>query len=218
MGMETVKNLLKKFYLYFAFMWLFLGSAVYFIDKPAFKKWYYFIILLVMVFAVALIVYFCKRKINRKIESPDCEIEIVFDDLLSLKNHTVVIPVNDVFDTEIGNIIDINSIQGQFTESIYHGNIGDLNNDIDQQLISQKKYAINDPDKLYGKKTRYPLGTCIALGNEPRYLLLVIAKMDKTYERAEKVSIDDLWDVFSKLQFEKSLIIFLYHTCCLFLQ
>jgi hypothetical protein len=27
----------------------------------------------------------------------------------------------------------------------------------------------------------------------------VIAKMDKTYERAEKVSIDDLWDVFSKL-------------------
>lgn len=203
--METIKVFAKQYYKIFSLIWLFLGSALYFINYEPLKKWYYYILLAIIVF-VGIIIDFCfKHKVRHKIQSLDTDIEIVCQDILSYTKGSIVIPLNDVFDTELGDIISIDSIQGQFTQRIYKGNISKLNDDINVKLNEFDKYSIYEEEKAYGKKKRYPIGTVIDIGTTPKYLLSVVAKMENTNKKALKVTADDLWIVLSNLwEFNRS--------------
>ncbi len=127
----------------------------------------------------------------------DVDIEIVFRDIFTFNKGSIVIPVNDVFDTNPGEIISSNSIQGQFTQQIYRGNISQLDSEISAKIEPYEKYAVYDEDKRYGKNRRFPLGTVIELGNNPKYLLVVVAKMDSYAKKVRKVTTDDLWKILS---------------------
>lgn len=203
--METIKTLTKQYYKIFSLIWLFLGSALYFINYEPIKKWYYYIFLAIVLFICIIIDFFFKRKVHHKIQSLDIDIEIVCQDILSFTKGSIVIPFNDVFDTELGDIISIDSIQGQFTQKIYKGNIAKLNEDINGKLNEFDKYSIYEEEKAYGKKKRYPIGTVIDIGTTPKYLLSVVAKMENANKKAHKVTSDDLWLVLSNIwQFNRS--------------
>jgi len=197
--METIKILVKQYYRTFSLIWLFLGSALYFINYEPLKKWYYYILLALAVFVGIIIDFFLKRKVHHKIPSLDTDILIVCRDILSFAEGSIVIPLNDVFDTELGDIISIDSIQGQFTQKIYKGNTAKLNEDMNLKLNEFDKYSIYEEEKAYGKKKRYPIGTIIDIGTSPKYLLSVVAKMENVNKKAHKVTSDDLWLVLSNI-------------------
>ncbi|MTJ17659.1 hypothetical protein FJR09_01265 [Dolichospermum sp. UHCC 0406] len=84
----------------------------------------------------------------------------------------IVIGANDVFDTELGEIIKSSSVQGQFLKQIYKGKQDELDVDIETALQEYIGNRNLDPDKKRGKAWRYPIGTTITLGSyEKRYFL-----------------------------------------------
>jgi hypothetical protein len=205
MVMATIVSFLKYFYQCFTVSWLFISPATYFFDAALFKKWYYYVFLLFFVLIISSISYFSISKIEHKIKSLDCQIEVVFDDILSLKRRTIVIPVNDVFDTELGETISLNSVQGQFTQKIFDNDVAKLDQTIENELRYYNGERIVDSTKKYGKNVRYPIGTIIKVGNNPKYILLVSARMEAEKKKARKITIDELWENLSSLwEFNKS--------------
>jgi len=111
------------------------------------------------------------------LSSPNSTITIKVGDIFKENGH-LVIGMNDVFDTEVGEIIRQDSIQGQFLDRIYKGDRERLDKDIYNALKEVRDKAIQDPSKVRGKNQRYPIGTTITLGSEGhRYFLNAYGRM-----------------------------------------
>ena len=130
--------------------------------------------------------------------SNNCTLTIKVGDLFKEEGH-LVIGINDVFDTEIGEIIKQYSVQGQFLEKIYQGNLQSLDRDIDN-AISEKglQPIIVDSTKIKGKNKRFPLGTTITLGSGTKcYFLSAYSCMGSDLKA--KSTIDNLWVSLSEI-------------------
>lgn len=101
-----------------------------------------------------------RLEISRQLSSPDTKIIIKVGDLFN-QQENLVIGMNDVFDTEKGNIIKPKSIQGQFLTKIYN----DDRTRLDRELSSALRgiSASRDSQKNQGKNMRYPIGTVATL-------------------------------------------------------
>lgn len=193
---------LKRFLIFFSSnfgaFWLFLEPASFFLpEKLKFGLSGYLSLALISL-TFAIIQNFPKISVSCKLSSPDTTIEIKVDDIFQEKGH-LVIGFNDVFDTELGEIIRASSVQGQFLKREYKGNQDKLNSDIGialQEHIDRRKL---DPDKKRGKAWRYPIGTTITLGTyEKRYFLTAYGYMrnDLTVKSNPdyiSISLDKLW-------------------------
>lgn len=101
------------------------------------------------------------------LSSPDSVVEIKIGDLFDEPGH-LVIGANDVFDTELGEVIKPSSVQGQFLRRVYGGDINRLDADIDAVLQNLGVKPTKEPNKKKGKVWRYPVGTTITLGTADR--------------------------------------------------
>lgn len=192
------KRFLISFSSNFGAFWLLLEPASFFLpEKLKFGLGGYFSLVLIS-FAFAVIQNLPKISVSCKLSSPDTNIEIKVGDIFQENGH-LVIGFNDVFDTELGEIIRVSSVQGQFLKREYIGNQDKLDSDIEialQEYISSRKL---DPDKKRGKVWRYPIGTTITLGSyEKRYFLTAYGYMrnDLTVESNSdyiSTSLDKLW-------------------------
>ncbi len=108
----------------------------------------------------ALITIIPRRKISRQLTLPDTKITVKVGDLFQ-EDGNLVIGMNDVFDTEKGNIIKPNSIQGQFLTKIYNDDRLRLDRDIEDALRGAS--YVQDNQKTQGKSKRYPIGTVATL-------------------------------------------------------
>lgn len=140
---------------------------------------------------LSLIINFPKWKFSSKISSPNCKVTVKTGDLLKEKGN-LVIGVNDVFDTEIGEVIKARSLQGQFLTQTYSSNQILLDQDIDNALKELNIVGTKDINKNRGKQNRYPIGTTVTLGTaEQRYFLSAYSYMGN--DLVAKSSLDDLW-------------------------
>lgn len=103
---------------------------------------------------------FPRFKISRYLPEPDTTVIIKVGDLFE-ENANLVIGMNDVFDTEKGDIIKQNSVQGQFLEKVYGSNRSRLDTDLSNALASST--SVRDSQKTQGKNMRYPIGTVATL-------------------------------------------------------
>ncbi|MGQ4668794.1 macro domain-containing protein [Metabacillus halosaccharovorans] len=146
---------------------------------------------------IAIIVNFPRWKFSYNLSAPNSKVSIKIGDLLEEKGH-LVIGINDVFDTEIGEVIKENSIQGQFLSRIYNSNQALLDKDIEDALSSRNISPIIDMDKIRGKNSRYPIGTTISLGSgKNKYFLTAYSYMGKDLKAQS--SIDNLWHSLNNL-------------------
>lgn len=169
--LPNLKQLWPVFISIFGTLWLIFEPAAFFF--PQWLDWgiWGYIGLVIASFIIALLWLRPKRIITHRLSTPDTTIEIKVGDLFDEKEH-LVIGANDVFDTELGDIIKPTSVQGQFLQRIYNGDVARLDEDISTALKpfeSQKKHA---PDKTRGKQWRYPLGIALALREGRRYYFL----------------------------------------------
>ena len=166
------KRLLTSFSSLFGGFWLFIEPASFFFPEKLKFGLSGYLALAGISFIIALITNRPRRSFSSRLSSPDVEIEVKIGDLFNEKSH-LVIGFNDVFDTEIGDIIKSLSIQGQFLTKIYRNDCNKLDNEINQELKIYDNQAIDESNKTKGKTQRYPIGTTITLRSEQRRYFLV---------------------------------------------
>ncbi|MBD1906668.1 DUF6430 domain-containing protein [Funiculus sociatus GB2-A5] len=182
----------------FGWFWLFVEPASFFIPEKVNFGLSGYLSLVFVSLGLAILQNFPRRAVSSNLSSPDTEIEIKVGDLFQENGH-LVIGSNDVFDTELGEIIRDSSVQGQFLKRVYKGNLGQLDAEVEAELHNHSRDRRLEPDKTRGKAWRYPIGTAITLGShEKRYFLIAYGHMnnDLTVESNPdfiSVSLDNLW-------------------------
>lgn len=92
----------------------------------------------------------------------------------------IVIPVNDYFDTHVGDgIIEPKSVHGQFVRNLFGDRLEELDKKIEMSLKGQNLTGETVQPRINGKSVRYPLGTCAVVkdgGNS--YVCLVTTNFD----------------------------------------
>lgn len=97
-------------------------------------------------------------------------------------NEACVVPVNEYFDTHLGDgIINPNSVHGKFL-SMFRDNIQQLRVEIDNQLAGITPLQCNRKRTLVEglPQKRYPLGTCVRIISKERiYILVAVTRFNK---------------------------------------
>ncbi|WBC08879.1 macro domain-containing protein [Micromonospora sp. WMMA1947] len=127
--------------------------------------------------------------------------EIVPGDLFDEQEAHLVVGFTDMFDTDVNEdrIINANSVQGQFLERIYQGDVAALDVDLARALAGVPG-AVRVPRtaKPFGKLCRYPTGTVAVLGT-PRRHFFCVAYSTMTPDLIAQSSGDVLWRSLSHL-------------------
>ncbi len=135
------------------------------------------------------------RPIEESFSSPNTKIKLVKGDLFDQPDH-LVIGMCSTFDTSTPHIIAKSSIQSQFLDRIYGGDIKEL----DRQLTAALRPitpagTIDKP----GKKTKYPIGTVATLREHAkRFFCVAYTEMNTKNEARGTMdgiwrSLDNLW-------------------------
>lgn len=181
----------------FGLIWLFIEPGGLFLPQWFEWGWPGYIGLVAISLIVALVLNIPRRSISHSLSSPDTLIEIKVGDLFKEPAH-LVIGTNDVFDTELGEVIRSSSVQGQFLTQVYSGDQARLDSDIDAALEPLKNKRRGDPVKKKGKIWRYPIGTTLVLGtSDRRYFLPAYGFMGN--DLRVKSTADDIWTSLSNL-------------------
>lgn len=152
---------LKTFVAVVAGIWTFVDimDAFKFIQKNAIPLYWIGPLFL----AGLIVVIFTRRPVNKikyKYPGMDLIIEVLIGDLFSV-NGQKIISTNTTFDTDIANgIISMNSLQGQFTQLYFPGDLPKLDNEINRGLQGLPHTQVQ---KQAGKTNRYDFGTTIKL-------------------------------------------------------
>lgn len=144
-----------------------------FLTTKNLKIWI-FIAIVVISFGYAWLSLFKKRKTLTIDINTRTHMTIEKGDVMMAKG-VKVIPVNEYFDTHLGDgIIKETSLHGQFL-SQYKEQIPDLRKMIDEQLSRIQPLRSNRKrDMVVGlPQKRYPLGTCVRVAFDGQYYLLV---------------------------------------------
>jgi hypothetical protein len=193
------KRIVNSFVSNFGFLWLITEPGALFFPEKLNFGWVGYFWLATLSLGIALVQKFPRESACRTLSSPDSEIEIKIGDLFDQPGH-LVIGFNDVFDTELGEIIKPSSVQGQFLQRIYGSDRARLDVDIESTLQKSSSLSIQENHKSLGKTLRYPIGTTVTLGShEKRYFLTAYGRMknDMTVEsNADYIwkSLSNLWE------------------------
>jgi len=128
------------------------------------------------------------RPIEQTYSSPSMRIRLVKGDLFDQAGH-LVIGMCNTFDTSIPDIIARSSIQGQFLDRIFCGDVGEL----DRQLAAALNniHTIGHIQKA-GKQQQYPIGTVASLREHARrYFCVAYTEMNARNEA--RGTMDGIW-------------------------
>lgn len=168
-------------------------------------RWNEHPILTWVIVATILIVCLCyacaqvRRKKQIKIRiSENFQITVKEGNLFDQKG-VIVIPVNDYFDTHIGDgIIDPGSVHGQFIKTLFSDRVKELDDKISESLRSQGIQGLEVPPRYNGKNMKYSLGDCAdVMDGGNRYVCVVTTEFDA--DSIARLTRDKLSIVVSRL-------------------
>lgn len=182
----------------FGLLWLLVEPAALFFPEKLNFGWLGYFGLAATAFVVAIVQHFPRVSTCQALSSPDSEIELKIGDIFDQESH-LVIGFNDVFDTDLGEIIKPSSVQGQFLTKIYGSDRTRLDTEIEMALQPYHHLRVEELSKVKGKTGRYPIGTTLTLGSyDRRYFLTAYGYMnnDLTVQSNSDyilVSLSNLW-------------------------
>lgn len=131
----------------------------------------------------------CKKEMIRLPINKRTKLSVHYGDIFN-EQGVRVIPVNEYFDTHLGDgIIAANTIHGKFLARLT-AHITELRNMIDEQLALKEALPVyRDRNLVEGlPQNRYPLGTTIRITiNNQTYLLVAVTR----FNEKEHVEVDD---------------------------
>jgi hypothetical protein len=190
MPLTKVKYWSSKYLLVFGVFWLLFEPASLCFEKLPDLGWWGFLGFNVLSLVVTALIFCPKKDFSVSLPDSSTKIVISVSDILKQEG-SIVIGTSDTFDTELGEIISPNSLQGQFLTRVYQSDRNALDRDISESLKDVK--AISDPAKTYGKTDRYPIGTVTCVRrNSNRFFLVAFNRMLADKKRVQ-TNIHDLW-------------------------
>lgn len=146
---------------------------------------------LIMVAATAIVgglAWSWPRPITEEYDAPKTKITIAKGNLFDEKGHLVV-GTNDTFDTETPVIIAKNSLQGQALDTLFGGDLRELDAQLGAALSNKQAIgAIAKP----GKQTRYGVGTIATLKHGAR-LVFFLAYTEMDLKNKAESTPDKMW-------------------------
>ncbi len=156
---------------------------------PQGPSWYVGFVILAIIAAVRLA--WPVHHIEFQVPGSDSWFEIRFGDLLESEG-VVVIPVNEYFDGELGDLVSAESLHGRFIKDMLGGVAGSFFELTTKDLAKVVPEDTNVP-RPSGQRVRYPIGTVAhADVNEKRYLLAALSHTDVESSSAY-ATVQDLW-------------------------
>lgn len=147
-----------------------------------------------------LVVIFTRRpvkKITYKYPGQDLKIEVRIDNLFNVPGQKVI-SANTTFDTDVaGGIISPNSLQAQFTEKFFPGNLPALDAELNRGLNGLTSTLVQ---KQAGKTDRYDFGTTVKFNLAGQFFYwFAMADLNnnnnaKTTLRNVHQALDGLWE------------------------
>lgn len=135
------------------------------------------------------------RPIEQSYDSPNTKIRLVEGNLFEQPGH-LVIGMCDTFDTDAPSVIANSSVQAQFTEAIFNGDVREVDRLLEEALVGFSPIGtINKP----GKQSKYEVGTVAAIrGEGRRYFCVAYTEMNQQNEARGSIdgvwrSLDNLW-------------------------
>jgi hypothetical protein len=195
---QAFKKLVSAFLQAFGTIALVLGVLSIFFPNTLDYKYVGILIVSAVSLIWACIAIWPRKVITRHLQVPDLKIIIKVGDLFKEEDANLVIGVTDVFDTEKGDVIKLNSIQGQFQTKIYNDDRVRLDNDLDFALRGVT--GMPDAQKVRGKNIRYPIGTVVTLAvGTKKYFCSAYSRMGidlkaQSNIKLLSVSLEMLWD------------------------
>jgi len=174
-----------------------LFAAIY-PDQLKTQGWPYIATVALTSAAYAIFVSRPRSAYGRHLSTSRTELRYQIGDLFEQEGH-LVIGFSDTFDTEIPDIISRESVQGQFLDRIYLGDVARLDADLSEALSVESEITIETSQaKPRGKRKRYALGTVAVIGSaEKIYFCCAYSRMRN--DNVAESSVDQLWSSLSKL-------------------
>ncbi len=164
-------------------------------DFIANYKWKGWFISIFVCLVFAFIRSWPKRSFSETFSNPDVKIGIKIGNIFDESGH-LVIGFSDTFDTEIGDVVSKDSMQGQFLVSMYENNQNKLDIDLDALLKSEE--SEEDSTKTRGKNKRYKIGTVVALsGLNRKFFCCAYSRMGSDLKATSDVN--NLWSSLQNL-------------------
>jgi hypothetical protein len=192
-----LRRLASSFISIFGLLWLLIEPGALFFPQYLNFGWAGYFGLVVVSLVIAVIQRFPRTTVCQALSSPDSVVEIKIGDLFDEPGH-LVIGANDVFDTELGEVIKPSSVQGQFLARVYGNDRNRLDADIDTALQAYKAQRTQEPNKKKGNTWRYPIGTTVAIGSpDKRYFWSAYGYMGNDLRIQSNA--DYIWNSLSRL-------------------
>lgn len=194
---KTLRKLAAAFFQVFGLLALILSVLAIFFPKEFDFGFTGLLLFIAASLAWAIYKVIPGREISRQLTVPDSKITIRIGDIFAQDAH-LVIGMNDVFDTEKGDIIKPSSIQGQFLTKVYGDDRARLDKDLEDALHGLLCKV--DTHKTRGKNKRYPIGTVatVTVGAK-KYFCVAYSRMGidlRVQSDVKKLSnsLDALWE------------------------
>ena len=135
------------------------------------------------------------QQIRIEIKTSNTIVTIWFGDLFASPGHKVI-PVNEYFDSELGEYVSPKSLHGLFIKRILGGNSLVFDNLADESLATTK-CEIQQRER--GRIKRYPIGTtAVVTMNDEKYFLVALSKTNMQTLKAS-ADIPQLWTALEGL-------------------
>lgn len=182
-------------YCAYAVMWTIVEPIFSFIPsiKPAGYFQYFGLVLLALIFGGWKTLP--PKKITIRLKNTNTSIEILFGDMFTQDGHRAI-PVNEYFDSEIGDPVSPTSLHGTFIQKILGGRSQTFDELVDKGL-SDVPYELTERKK--GKNKKFPIGTTLVdSSRNTKYFLVALSRTDIETSKA-KADVPELWQALNGL-------------------
>ena len=128
---------------------------------------------------------------RKKFRASNVSIEISTGDLFT-ESSSIAFGCSECFDTESITVIGSKSLMAQLVREHFRGNQTLLDDAIISSLSNQNISGTLDPEKNFGKKIRFPIGT-VAVIPAPHGKIFLVAFSRTKDDRTTVTSKEDLW-------------------------
>ena len=135
------------------------------------------------------------KKVTIRLKNTNTAIEVVFGDIFTQDGHRVI-PVNEYFDSEIGDLVSPTSLHGKFIQKILGGRSQIFDELVDNGL-SDVPHELTERKK--GKNKKFPIGTTLVDNSRStKYFLVALSRTDIETLKA-KADVPELWQALKGL-------------------
>ena len=164
---QQLYDFLLRFLETYGAIYLIVESCSFFLPSIKLEGFGWYLFLLVLCAGIGLYCAWPKERVEFRIPTTDSSFEIKFGDILD-EEGIIVIPVNEYFDSELGDHVSERSLHGKFIKKILGGHAGAF---VD---LTTKALAGIEPEKTSekrssGRPNRYAIGTVARVPINPDY-------------------------------------------------